>query len=72
MKEEKKSTVFIKNGYCCGFGQIVQKLENYLIRKKIPYKTVPVKEASTATYMGKTTSLGKTRLLRDILTDLGL
>ena len=72
MKSEQKSSVLIKNGYCCGHGQIIQRLENWLIRKKIPYKTVPVKEASTASYNGKTISIGPRRPLQDIVAELGL
>lgn len=72
MKTENKSIVLIKNGYCCGHGKIVLRLENYLIRKNIPYKKVPVKGTSTASYCGKTTNLGPTRLLRDIVNSLGL
>lgn len=70
--KEKKSMVFIKNGYCCGHGQIVQKLENYLIRKGIPYKIVPVKEASTALYEDRIVGLRPTMTLQAVLIDLGL
>ena len=72
MIEEKKSIVFIKNGYCCGHGQIVNRLESYLLRKKIEYKTVPVREASTACFGSKVVCLGPITTLKDVIEGLGL
>lgn len=72
MKDSEKSTVFIKNGYCCGHGHVIHRLENYLLANKIEFKTVQVKEPSTVTYDGKTVELGPFADINQILLDFGL
>lgn len=66
------STLFIKNAYCCGHGEIVHRLENWCISTKTKYKISPDRNASTATYKGKTVELGPTITLAQALKELGL
>lgn len=72
MKDSEKSIVLIKNGYCCGHGAVVQRLENVLLSRKIEYKKVDVKEPSTVSYGDKTYELGPFANIQEILSGFGL
>lgn len=66
------SRLFIKNGYCCGHGKIVQRLKNWCIIHQVPYVEERGAEVSTATYEGITVELTPTLTLSQALTKLGL
>lgn len=70
--ELKMSTLFIKNGYCCGRGDIVNRLENWCLANKIEYIKTHVTEASTAQYEDKIVELSPNITLLQVLTQLGL
>lgn len=68
----KKSILFINNGYCCGRGEIINRLENWCLKNKIPYEKTGTLENSTATWNEKTVTLKPTITVSQVLKELGL
>lgn len=66
------SILFIKNAYCCGHGDIVHRLENYCIAKKIKYKKTESDTKSYAILGDKSVELKPTLSLSQVLLALGL
>ena len=72
MVSESKSTLFIKNGYCCGHGRIVQRLENWCLKNDIKYILTPVQGKSYAILGDKSVELNLTKTLDTVLEELAL
>ena len=66
------STLIIENAYCCGHGDIVHRLENYCISKKIDYKKTKAEEHSYAILGDKKVELKPTLTLSQVLNSLEL
>ena len=71
MSSNKKSTIFIENGYCCGHGQIVFRLQNWCIKNNIPYQIKSVRTESRASYDNNESLLSPTKTLEQVLRELG-
>ena len=70
--ENEKSIVFIENAYCCGHGDIVHRLENWCLVHNVEYKFRPAHGRSIAFYNDKQVELSPTKLLKQVLLELGL
>lgn len=66
------SILIIENGYCCGHGDIVHRLENYCLSKHIEYTKKDTEGRSYATLGDKKVELKPTIALHQILQNLGL
>ena len=71
MKNEK-SIVFIENAYCCGHGDIVHRLENWCLTHKVDYKLRKADNKSVAFFGERSSELSPTKLLKQVLQELGL
>ena len=66
------SILYIKNGYCCGRGQIINRLENWCLHNGIEYQKSKTTDDSTATYEDKSVVLSPNITLATVLSELGL
>lgn len=66
------SRVFIKNGYCCGHGEIIHRLINYCISNNIEYEVEHVDGKSFATHLGKSIELKPNLSLSSVVSELQL
>ena len=66
------SILFIENGYCCGHGEIVNRLENWCLANKIQYQKRKITGKSTAKYGKKRVILSPSISLSSVLEALGL
>lgn len=66
------STLFIENGYCCGRGDIIYRLENWCLAHKIEYRLKSVRTPSLARYGEKSVILGPNLTLSEALRQLAL
>lgn len=72
MKSNKKSILMIKNAYCCGHGDIVNRLKNYLVSAGIKYVEEKVYDNCVAIYNDHTVELSPNTSLNQIISSLGL
>lgn len=66
------SILFIKNAYCCGHGEIVNRLENWCLANKIDYKKEGATDQSVAIYNDKSVVLSPNVTISQVLSELGL
>lgn len=70
--ENEKAMLKIDNGYCCGHGQIMYKIEDWCLKHDIPYEIKPVRGPSMAYYKDKSLEVKSNLQLWEILDTLGL